>query len=37
MARTLGVPVDVVRIRRRIESTDKPINIPASDGAKRHC
>ena len=37
MARTLGVPVDVVRIRRRIESTDKPINIPTSDGANRHC
>ena len=36
-ARPLGVPVDVVRIRRRIESTDKPINIPTSDGAKRHC
>ena len=37
MARMLGVPVDVVRVRRRIETANKAINVPMPDGAKRHC
>lgn len=37
MSRTLGVSVDVVRVRRRIETADKAINVPTSDGGKRHC
>jgi hypothetical protein len=37
MARALGVPVEIVKVRRRIESADKPINVPTVDGAKTHC
>lgn len=36
MARALGVPVEIVKVRRRIESSDKPINVPTADGAKTH-
>lgn len=36
MARALGVPVEIVRVRRRIETTDTPINVPDANGAKRH-
>jgi hypothetical protein len=36
MARALGVPVEIVKVRRRIETADKPINVPTADGAKTH-
>ncbi len=35
MARTLGVDIDVIRVRRRIETTGEPINVPTAEGAKR--
>lgn len=34
MSRTLGIPVEIVRVRRRIEMADKPINVPTADGSK---
>lgn len=34
MSRALGIPVEIVRVRRRIEMADKPINVPTADGSK---
>lgn len=36
MARTLGVNIDIIRARRKIETANGPIDIPAADGIKRH-
>lgn len=35
MARALGVDIDIIRVRRRIETAAEPIVVPTSDGAKR--
>lgn len=35
MSRALGVDIDIIRVRRRIETTGEPINVPTAEGAKR--
>lgn len=34
MARALGVDIDIIRVRRKIETAAKPIDVPTADGAK---
>jgi len=36
MARALGVDIDIIRVRRKIETAAKPIDVPTADGAKTH-
>lgn len=36
VARTLGADIDVVRFRRKVETADKPFDVPDANGAKRH-
>lgn len=35
MARALGIDTDIIRARRKIETSAKPIDVPTSDGGKR--
>lgn len=36
MSKALGVDVDIIRARRRIETANEPIDVPTADGAKHH-
>ena len=36
MARALGVDIDTIRVRRKIETTAKPIDVPIASGSKTH-
>ena len=36
MARTLGVSVEIIKVRRRIETANDPISVPTADGTKTH-
>lgn len=36
MSRALGIDIDIIRIRRKIETATKPIDVPTASGSKTH-